>query len=446
MTKTAEKLKPTTEIEEPESVPAIVEPKETGLALIDPAKVPAYFAKDGGNPLIQMLEIEVDKFLPTQDISTEKGRKAIRSFLYKLKRSKNAIDDERKKFVSVPKAIAKVGDQEGARIWDAIEAMEKKAGAALAEWETSEAKRIDDHKKAIAVIESYRTPFAHAGTVAYLTECLDSLGRYANRDWQEFALKGKQALDGTRTYLESRIAAIEKEEADREAKEQEELAAQLRAKKIREQAIAEKAKADADAAAKRIADELAAKVQADKEQAARELIKAENLARQAELDRQALAEKMRLDAIKTEQDRVAAEAKAAQDLIDAENRRLAAIEKARVDAADALEAARAKQAADKLKADQEQAKAVQKALDDAEAEREIERTRIEAEQAKEAKIEADRIADREHQDKILTQAQTDLFNLLRLIPPDVIGDADSLSEFVIDAIRDGKISHVTIAY
>ena len=251
--KTAEKQKTEPEIAEAaESVPAIVEPREAGLSLIDPAKVPAYFAKGGCDPLIQTLQAELDRFLPTIDISTPKGQKEVRSFLYKLARSRTAIDEAGKKFVAGPKAVAKVGDEERARVRKAIEAMEEKAGAALAEWESLQQKRIAAHQNAISEIEALAGFNPLIETIPNLTERLDQLGRWTNRAFDEFSLKARFAIDTTRKNLQDRIAAIEKATAEREAQEAIDLAESIRARKARDAEIAAKAAAKAKADAERM--------------------------------------------------------------------------------------------------------------------------------------------------------------------------------------------------
>ena len=129
-------------------------------------------------------------------------------------------------------------------------------------------------------------------------------------------------------------------------------------------------------------------------------------------------------------------------MIDAEAARIkagkdheAAIKKAQDDAAKAIEKAKIKAAQDKRDAEFAQASAIQKALEDAA----VERQRL-------AEIEAKRSADLHHRMGIDAAILRDLYALIREIPSDAAATANDVGEHIFRAIRDGRVSHVTINY
>ena len=305
------------------------------LAVIE-TLTPAIFSQEGGiDSMLSKLEADV-RAVPT-DISTPKGRKEVASIAFKVARSKTAFDEMGKELAADWKKQAKAVDQERARVWDRLEALQAEVRAPLTEWEEAEALRIADHEASIREMVDLATFDDDAPASAAVVAALSVLEALPARDWQEFKQKAAAARSETFAKLQGlKDAALQREaaaaerarqEAERVAKEQQErderIAAEAAAQATRE------AEARADAERQRVARETAAAAEkAAAEQRAAEAEKAAAVARAEKAERDAVeaaeraerarlaaaeqAEKDRLAAIETERGRVA-DAQAAED-------------------------------------------------------------------------------------------------------------------------------------
>lgn len=108
--------------------------------------------KNGLDPYIAPLKEIVDSY--HGDATTEKGRKEIKSFCYKLARSKSYIDGIGKDLVAEMKEKPKLIDAERKRVRELIEGWSEQCRKPLSEFEHREQERINDINNRIALIKT----------------------------------------------------------------------------------------------------------------------------------------------------------------------------------------------------------------------------------------------------------------------------------------------------
>lgn len=351
---------------------------EKGLTVIDnltPDKVYGTPNSVGLGAILDKVAAEVRSTVI--DVSTESGRKAARSLAYKVARSKTALDDMGKDLVADWKAKSAKVDAERKAIRDGLDVLKAEVMKPVEEWEESEEQRVTARVNWIREIEAMAV-FVGDPSAAAVADRLRSITDYPERDWQEFADQAAAAMAGARTELETALLVATKREADaaelealrREKAEREERERQEREAKEAQQR-AEEAERQAEAERQRIAEEAArvarekaeaearaaaAAAEAERERIDRERQEAEQRAAKAEQDRKDAEERARLAAEQAERDRIAAAEKAEQD-------RLAAIEEERKRVADEQAAAEAE--AKRREADEQHRAAINRAALDA---------------------------------------------------------------------------------
>jgi colicin import membrane protein len=339
----------------------------TALATVGELTPPQLFAPGVLRPIVDRIKSEV-RAIET-DISTEEGRKAIRSLVRKIASSKTFIDEQRTALVGDEKRRLAAIDAEGREVWKELEALQAEVRKPLTEWEEAEERRK-------SACESRIVNMTDVTTMTFSS--LDSLERASilvDQSWDyafglEFAQKAGKAHEKALLHLQSEKKRLLQIEADRAEAERLRLEAEENARIERERKIAEDARVAAEFAAKRREeaqareakqreDDLAAAAAAEKTRLERERLDAEDrLAKaqeQAERDRLAAEERER----KAEADRIERERKAEADRIEAARK----VEADRVEAAkqaerdrDAAVDAERKRVADARKADEEATK------------------------------------------------------------------------------------------
>jgi septal ring factor EnvC (AmiA/AmiB activator) len=273
------------------------------VATLTPATV---FAPGGVEAIVSKIEAEVSAEVFT--LETAEGRERIKSVAYKVARSKTALDNMGKELVAGIKAQAATIDAERRTIRDRLDALKESVRGPLTKWEDAEADRIALHESALVFLaEAGR--FASPPSAATLRERIQSVNAAGNRDWQEFAERGVNAVADALDQLNTMLAAATKAEAD---------AAELA--ELRRQ-TAERAEQDAKAAWQKAENERMQK--ATEEAAERERVRAEQQAKreqegteQAERDKIAAAaraveqERERVARAKADEDRAAAKREA----------------------------------------------------------------------------------------------------------------------------------------
>lgn len=271
----AEVLEPSTAIMTVEPGTDIVEAvaKQPGIVLLDREKFSAWYEK-----------LKADA--PTDvDISTNKGRDALRSFAARVRSEKAAIDKERLRLTADWRDMVSQANDAGKEIREQLDALAEEVRRPLTEWEQAEQKRADTVEATISGFKSQRfvemsetaESIRTRGTSIYLTE-LDA------DVFQDRLDEAQREKDETVAHLKSALDRAEKAEAEaaeleklRREKAEQEAAAQAKrdaeeaeARRVEQEKLAEQAKADAAAEAQR-------KIEAAAEQARRDAEeKAEN--------------------------------------------------------------------------------------------------------------------------------------------------------------------------
>lgn len=270
------------------------------------------FAPGGVDEILGKIENEVRSF--KGDISTLGGRNAIASMAYKVARSKTALDDLGKQLVSDWKAKASAVDAERRTIRERLDTLKDEVRKPLTDWENANTLRIEGHEKAIQDLQALLDFGGEQPTVAQAQERLDILAARPERNWEEFSQRGSE----TREFVRSRLSDLHKAAVKREAEAAE--LARLRAEnaareqKEREERIAamaaEQARVAAETKARREAEELAARADAEHRRMEREASEAVARAERAEAQTRAAAARAEIErtaAVEAERQRVAQE-------------------------------------------------------------------------------------------------------------------------------------------
>lgn len=255
------------------------------------------FTTEGGiDPLIARIRQEVDGF--SADISTAKGRAEVKSFAFRITKTKTSLEAVGKALAAEQKLIPGKIDACRRHTWAVLEAMYDEVRKPLTEWEEAEKARVARHRAEIARLDGLP---AIAHTVAEIDAAVADLEAFViGPDLEEFAAEHAMAKDTALRELRRRRAfrvQADAEEAERIRlqRQADERAAREREERIRAEAIAaERARAEREAAEERDRAERAAA--AERRRIEEEAARAEAAA-QAERDAAARREQqLRLDA------------------------------------------------------------------------------------------------------------------------------------------------------
>lgn len=368
---------------------------------------PAIFTEKGGlDKLIEDIKKRVANF--NADASTAIGRDEIKSFAFKIAKSKTALDNLGKDCVADWKAKSKLVDAERSRVWEVMEALQHQVRKPVTDWEQIEESRISALKERIQMLT---IPTVLSNDSTELKSLLSDIKLIIiDESFEEMAKVATITKDGTVVYLEKQITAAEKREAD---------AAELL--KLREEAE-KRAQHDRDEAIRKEAAEKATKEAEGKAQAEREAIEKREMEIKQEAER------------KEQEAKVAAEkaAQEAQVKIQAAKDAAALLIKTEREAAEhkELELKLAAETAQREKVEAEQ-RAVQAV--------EEERKRVAEEQVKIAAEQTARDANLKHKKSINIKIRDALILLdcnLRI----------EQAEAIIKAIVADKVPHTKITY
>lgn len=355
------------------------------------AQTPVVVLLDDGkrDELFAHIRREVEAFTP--DLSTNKGRDAIKSLAYKITRTKTAIDAAGKQLNE--EARAKIGVVDAARrvAREELDRMADEVRRPLTEWEEAEKARVAhcraviDGLKAMARVDLDDTASVvrERGSVAWNT-VLDA------EQFGDLLAEAEAAKAQTVDVLKTALARLTKEEADRA--ELERLRAEAAEREARERAEQEAREAQERAAAEAKA--------AEERRVAAEKAEAERVAR---IEREATERAQR---------EAEAAARAEQERRDREHAEALAAERRRAE-----EAERA-------------AQAERDRIAKAEADRQAEADRIAAEQAK-------READQKHRTDVKTKAKQALITC---------GADEETARKIVVAILAGEVPNVSLRF
>jgi colicin import membrane protein len=275
----------------------VIEKENSELALLPPAEtaLQVYQTPNGLDPYIDRVRQEV--MGKPVDLTTDKGRKAVASRAFKVRKVKAALDGLGKEQVDRLKEIPKLIDAERKRMRDELDALADEVRKPLTEWEKAEEARIAIHK---AEIEWFRLRAEENRDLdaEELRATLDEVdARIVDESWEEFEAEAHRmkarALDSLVAALAARerheaeqaeLAELRRKQAEQEQKDREAEIARQAAEKARADAEA-KAQAEREAAAKREADAKAAAEKAERD-------RLEAIERQKQAEARAEAEKL----------------------------------------------------------------------------------------------------------------------------------------------------------
>lgn len=432
-----------------DNLPALALPEGTAL-------VAMFTAENGLDPLIERIAAEVRAHVP--DLTTAKGRDAIKSLAYKVARSKTMLDDAGKLLTDEQrKAIATV-DAARRKMREALDALKDEARKPLDDWEAAEATRIQNLKNRLERLTNAAPAEETEEAFAELIGRVEAVNP-EDGTWGEYLMDAVRAKDATLKRLRDaaelsrlRREAAARAEADRIAQE---AAAAAEAERIEREAEAERQRQAEAAEAERVRQDAERKANAQKNFADNLIKHCEELGlgriggivqpfviliRDLEVrlleDKDACGDHWpRVDAARL---KALAEVKAAQ--ADADAAAAAKAEQERADAASQAAREAEQRAADQAERDRKAAADreadLQRQLDEQKAETEraaqAERDRL-AEQQKSAKDAADkRASDAAHRQRIRDDIATSMN-----------GFTDEMTAALIaEAIMGDKIPHV----
>lgn len=288
---------------------SVAKKEESTSIVVAAAENPAIVLIDDGkrDDLFAHIRREIEAFDP--DVSTAKGRDAIKSFAYKITRTKTAIDAAGKELNE--EARAKINAVDAARriARAQLEEMAETVRRPLTEWENAEKKRVEQCEATIREI-------VDAGTVT-LDDTAQTVRERGARVWSmgfdadrfgDMLDRASQAKAHTVSLLKTALDRLTREEEERA--ELERLRAEAAEREAREQAEREReeaedrARAEADAAEQR-------RIAAEKAEAERLAVAKEEAAEAARREAEAEAQR-RID-----------EERAAREAAEREARRIA---------------------------------------------------------------------------------------------------------------------------
>lgn len=339
--------------------------------------------------LYEHIQREVDAFEP--DLSTQKGRDAIKSLAFKITRTKTAIDAAGKQLNE--EARAKINAVDAARrdARERLDAMAKAVRAPLTEWEEAEEKRIEFCNTVIADLKR--------GAVVTMDDTADDVRARGKAAWDivltpetfgDMLAEAQAVKDQCVATLKSALDRLTKEEADRAELERLRAEKEERERREQEEREAAEAKARAEAEAKAAEER---RIAAEKAEAER----IERAAREAEERAKREAE---------------AAAQAERDRIQREHEEALAVER------------RAREEAER------QAQTERDRIAKEEAERRAQAEREEAEQAR-------RDADKKHRTAVMSAVKQALMTC---------GADEETAKKIVLAIRAGEVPHVTLRF
>ena len=287
---------------------------DPSILLTDPAKLPAWVA-----------EKRAEVAAVSYDLSTQKGRDALKAVAFKVTKTKTAADAAGKKMNEAARAQIAVIDKARRTVWDALEPLADEIRKPVTDWEDAEKARQSARDAILTAINNAvpsfdATPADIEAMIADI-EALDITESLFGSQHNEAADRRGATLSSLREALARakqyeancaeierlRLEAEERAERDRVAAEVERQRQEEAGRRAQEEArkarAAEEQKAREEAAARAAA----AKAQADAERRAQEERAKQEAAHKAELARVQKIADDEAQARKVEANRIAAE-------------------------------------------------------------------------------------------------------------------------------------------
>ena len=292
---------------------------------ISEKNAPAIYIKGGLQQFLDAVTVEVTAEVP--DLTTRKGRDRIASLAAKVSKSKVAVEKPGREYLAKLKEMPKEVEAELREFVRSMDALRDETRAPLTAWEEAETARVARHQANIDYMKLRLE--CRDLDVSELKENIATIeGTIIGDHWEEFEAEAARTKDKALTALREALAIREKHEAELAA------IAKFQAEQAERDAQAERDRI-AQEAAERATREAEQRAQAERDAAARreaELIEqAAQQQRQAEQDKRdaaVAAEQARLNAELAEQRRIAAEKQAELDRVAAVQRQAEAVERA----------------------------------------------------------------------------------------------------------------------
>ena len=287
--------------------------EKTSLVVMDTFTTDVYTTKEGLTPFLKLVTDEVNNF--TADVTTEEGRKEIKSFAYKIVRSRTGGDEVGIELVSDWKAKSSEVDARRKTFRDVLNALRDKVKAPLIAWEAEEESRKAGHLtevewlSAMGALAAENWQTSPVGGMEKLAAEVENRGR----DCEEFQERADVVKATTLTLIADAITRRKKHDTDqaelealRKDKEEREAKQAARAAKDAQEArdahIKREAAGEVKAKAIRKAENVAKRAAEEKAELQREKDEAEQRATDAEEAAKVAAQQ--------ERDKIEAEAKA----------------------------------------------------------------------------------------------------------------------------------------
>lgn len=292
---------------------------------ISEANAPAIYVKGGLLQFLEAVKVEVTAEVP--DLTTRKGRDRIASLAAKVSKSKVAVEKPGREYLAKLKEMPKVVEAELREFVRAMDALRDETRAPLTQWEEAETKRVSCHEFQIKNLHEFSIcDGLSADGVNAAIQALEAIA--VDSRFEEFEAEAHRVKAASLATLREALLIREKHEAELAA------IAKFQAEQAERDAQAERDRI-AQEAADRATREAEQRAQAERDAAARreaELVeKAAQAQRQADQDKRdaaAAAEQARLNAELAEQRRIAAEKQAEIDRVAAVHRQAEAVERA----------------------------------------------------------------------------------------------------------------------
>lgn len=195
----------------------VLEPAQTGKSIaIIVEENPAIVlldakSKDG---LFNHIRSEIDAFEP--DVSSAKGRAAIKSFAYKITQTKTAVDDAGKKLTEEWRAKTNAVNESRREVKAKLSEMAEAVRKPLTDWEVAEEKRAQECRDKIQWMRSAKNVFIEdtsenvreRGKAVYETELTPE-------QYGDLLAEAQAVKDETIQSLKASLARLVKEEEDR---------------------------------------------------------------------------------------------------------------------------------------------------------------------------------------------------------------------------------------
>jgi hypothetical protein len=275
------------------------------LVLVQAQPIEKLFDRATIDPILEEIKKQC-RAVPV-DISTDAGRKACASLAFRIAKTKTFIEGQRITLVASEKKRLAAIDSEGKRIREELDALKEEVRRPLTEWEEAEEQRIKKHEALI--LELGRVGDLGIVTAADIEKRIAYLESVDLSGLAEFTLRARTAKDEALGFFRRRLLQVKKEEEDRVEFARLRQEEEARAQKARDEAIAAKARADAESRAKE-AENRAAKAEAEALAAkARAKADAEAAERKAKIAQERAVQQERERADRQRQAEVDAEAK-----------------------------------------------------------------------------------------------------------------------------------------